>query len=123
MTEKTLSLPFGVKDLLFFVFLGDKTSKHLCLNLYFFLDPLGCDSPPPLADGDIKGSFRFQYSHGERVEYICQNLYEMLGGPFQTCENGKWLGTMRCLSKLQTYLHVSWSLPVTAWFILKGFSD
>ncbi|XP_030289708.1 complement factor H-related protein 1-like [Sparus aurata] len=60
-------------------------------------DPLGCDSPPPLADGDIKGSFRFQYSHGERVEYICQNLYEMLGGPFQTCENGKWLGTMRCL--------------------------
>ncbi|XP_030289709.1 complement factor H-like isoform X1 [Sparus aurata] len=63
-------------------------------------DPLGCDSPPPLVDGDIKGSFRFQYSHGERVEYICQNLYEMSGDPFQTCENGKWLGTMRCLKVL-----------------------
>ncbi|XP_030289711.1 complement factor H-like isoform X3 [Sparus aurata] len=64
-------------------------------------DPLGCDSPPPLVDGDIKGSFRFQYSHGERVEYICQNLYEMSGDPFQTCENGKWLGTMRCLTECQ----------------------
>ncbi|XP_037625434.1 complement factor H-like [Sebastes umbrosus] len=60
--------------------------------------PLGCMTPPPpLADGDTKETRRFQYGHGERVEYACQNLYKMEGDPHKTCRNGEWVGQMRCL--------------------------
>uniref|UniRef100_A0A3P9DTX8 Complement factor H-related protein 2-like n=1 Tax=Maylandia zebra TaxID=106582 RepID=A0A3P9DTX8_9CICH len=60
-------------------------------------DPVGCGKPQPLSDGDTKISTKRQYSHGERVEYICQNYYKMEGTPYKTCENGKWTGQMRCL--------------------------
>ncbi|XP_074491200.1 complement factor H-like isoform X2 [Sebastes fasciatus] len=60
--------------------------------------PLGCrTSPPPLADGDTTETRRFQYGHGESVEYACQNLYKMEGDPHKTCRNGEWVGEMRCL--------------------------
>uniref|UniRef100_A0A3Q1EEN8 Sushi domain-containing protein n=1 Tax=Acanthochromis polyacanthus TaxID=80966 RepID=A0A3Q1EEN8_9TELE len=64
--------------------------------------PVGCGKPPPLADGDTKETVVFQYRHNAKVEYICQNVYHMEGGPFKTCKNGEWIGQMRCLSnKLQ----------------------
>ncbi|XP_073331839.1 complement factor H-like [Pagrus major] len=59
--------------------------------------PLGCNNPPSLTDGDTRESLRGRYSHNERVEYVCQNLYQMEGEPYQTCRNGEWLGRMRCL--------------------------
>ncbi|XP_068599700.1 complement factor H-like [Brachionichthys hirsutus] len=59
--------------------------------------PLGCSSPPGLADGDIKDTFRYSYSHGEKVEYTCQNLFTMSADPFRTCLNGEWTGQMTCL--------------------------
>ncbi|CAI5637022.1 complement factor H [Oreochromis niloticus] len=60
-------------------------------------DPVGCEKPPLLSDGDTKTSTKRQYSHGESVEYICQNYYIMEGTPYKTCKNGKWTGQMRCL--------------------------
>ncbi|XP_073332115.1 complement factor H-related protein 1-like [Pagrus major] len=59
--------------------------------------PLGCNNPPSLTDGDTRESLRGRYSHNERVEYFCQNFYQMEGEPYQTCRNGEWLGKMRCL--------------------------
>ncbi|KAA8589411.1 hypothetical protein FQN60_012776 [Etheostoma spectabile] len=56
-----------------------------------------CGTPPHLADGDTKGTLKSQYTHGERVEYVCQNYYTMEGDPFQTCNNGEWTGQTRCL--------------------------
>ncbi|XP_035809155.2 coagulation factor XIII B chain-like isoform X2 [Amphiprion ocellaris] len=59
--------------------------------------PEGCGIPPTLADGDTKETVQIQYRHNEKVEYLCQNLYQMEGGPFRTCKNGEWIGQMRCL--------------------------
>ena len=108
MSGKTLCNCLSEWKIFFFlVFPGEKTLKQLCLNLCFLLGPLGCNNPPPLTDGDTTESLRFHYSHDERVEYICQNLYQMEGEPYLTCVNGKWVGKMRCLSKLQIPLNVS----------------
>ncbi|XP_076582274.1 complement factor H-related protein 1-like [Chaetodon auriga] len=60
-------------------------------------EPSGCERPPTLTDGDTKESLRLQYRHNERVEYICQNYYVMEGQPYKTCNNGEWIGQMRCL--------------------------
>lgn len=60
-------------------------------------EPAGCQSPTPLEAGDVKSSMKVQYSHNERVEYVCQNLYTMEGGPFRTCTDGEWTGHIRCL--------------------------
>ncbi|XP_038571073.1 complement factor H-related protein 3-like [Micropterus salmoides] len=57
----------------------------------------GCESPPPLKDGDIKYTMKSQYSHNERVEYVCQPFYIMEGVPYRTCNNGEWIGELRCL--------------------------
>uniref|UniRef100_A0A3Q1B2W6 Sushi domain-containing protein n=1 Tax=Amphiprion ocellaris TaxID=80972 RepID=A0A3Q1B2W6_AMPOC len=59
--------------------------------------PVGCGKPPPLADGDTKETVGFLYRHNAKVEYICQNVYRMEGGPFKICKNGEWTGQMRCL--------------------------
>lgn len=62
-------------------------------------EPAGCQTPTLLKDGDTKYSMKVQYSHNERVEYVCQNLYTMEGGPFRTCTDGEWTGHIRCLSQ------------------------
>nr|XP_046247894.1 complement factor H-like [Scatophagus argus] len=59
--------------------------------------PANCGRPPYLPDGDIEGTSKFEYAHGESVKYICQNLYEMAGVPYKICHNGQWTGEMRCL--------------------------
>ncbi|XP_044056029.1 complement factor H-like [Siniperca chuatsi] len=59
--------------------------------------PLGCGKPPVLANGDTKESVRFRYLHNERVEYICQRWHVMEGEPYKTCNNGEWIGQMKCL--------------------------
>uniref|UniRef100_A0A8C9YDB2 Complement factor H n=1 Tax=Sander lucioperca TaxID=283035 RepID=A0A8C9YDB2_SANLU len=59
--------------------------------------PLGCGTPPYLADADTRGALKFQYRHGETVEYICQNYYRKEGETYKTCINGEWIGQMRCL--------------------------
>uniref|UniRef100_H3D462 Sushi domain-containing protein n=2 Tax=Tetraodon nigroviridis TaxID=99883 RepID=H3D462_TETNG len=60
-------------------------------------DPLPCGKPPALESGDLREGLQFEYLHGERVEYICQNLYVMEGSAHRTCQNGEWIGAVKCL--------------------------
>ena len=59
--------------------------------------PLDCERPPALVDGDTQGTSQYHYRHGDRVRYICQNFYTLEGEPHKTCNNGKWIGQMRCI--------------------------
>ncbi|XP_061682050.1 complement factor H-like [Syngnathoides biaculeatus] len=59
--------------------------------------PLDCEHPPHLAGGDTISSTKYIYSHNERVEYLCKTFYKMEGHPFKTCNNGEWIGEMKCL--------------------------
>ncbi|XP_035509811.1 complement factor H-related protein 4, partial [Morone saxatilis] len=60
-------------------------------------EPVGCETPPFLTDGDLKYTVKSNYSNNERVEYMCQSFYTMEGEPYRTCINGEWTGHMRCL--------------------------
>ncbi|XP_056271276.1 complement factor H-like [Pseudoliparis swirei] len=61
--------------------------------------PAGCGRPPQVANGDITQSVKFNYRHGDWVEYGCQNYYVMNGSQYKTCLNGEWnQPTMRCLN-------------------------
>ncbi|XP_053287467.1 complement factor H [Pleuronectes platessa] len=60
-------------------------------------DPLDCQQPLPLENGDTKNSMKFRYRHNEEVEYICQAYHIMQGGPFKRCNNGEWTREIRCL--------------------------
>ncbi|XP_042271661.1 complement factor H-related protein 4-like [Thunnus maccoyii] len=80
----------------------DGADKLTCTRDGWSPDPpcqelLGCGTPPFLANGDIKYTIKSQYSHNERVEYMCQSHYTMEGEPHKTCINGEWTGQMRCL--------------------------
>ncbi|XP_068446215.1 complement factor H-like [Clinocottus analis] len=59
--------------------------------------PLGCGRSPTVEHGDIKQRGKFQYRHGERVDYICQIFYIMEGDPYKICNDGEWIGQMKCL--------------------------
>lgn len=63
------------------------------------LELRGCETPPPLPDGDVRYTMKSEYNHSEQVEYMCQTYYVMEGDPYRTCEDGEWTGHMRCLSK------------------------
>ncbi|KAM7409268.1 hypothetical protein PAMA_000967 [Pampus argenteus] len=79
----------------------------LCLSLFVLwlnvdvsisqTEAVGCQRPPPLSGGDIKHTMKSQYSHNERVEYMCQRYYTMEGERYRTCIDGEWTGQMRCL--------------------------
>nr|XP_046247870.1 complement factor H-related protein 4-like [Scatophagus argus] len=71
--------------------------KYLCGSFPTCGAPANCGRPPYLPDGDIEGTSKFVYAHGESVKYICQNLYEMAGEPYKICHNGQWTGKIRCL--------------------------
>nr|AAA92556.1 complement regulatory plasma protein [Paralabrax nebulifer] len=60
-------------------------------------DPLDCGNPPSLDDGDVTTRRQSVYRHGASVEYRCQALYTMEGGPRKTCDNGEWTGSIRCI--------------------------
>ncbi|KAM4575502.1 complement factor H-like [Fundulus diaphanus] len=62
--------------------------------------PIVCSAPPALEDGDTKSYIGSDsvFQHGDKVEYICQQTYTMSGEPFKTCDNGVWIGDIRCLT-------------------------
>lgn len=66
--------------------------------------------PPDLSDGHIATATGNWY-HNEKVEYICDNDYVMEGGPFKTCNNGEWIGDIRCRRKLQ------FSVSFSSWIL------
>ncbi|XP_059197829.1 complement factor H-like isoform X1 [Centropristis striata] len=82
--------------------------------------PLACGAPPLLVDGDIKTSLKNEYSHGERVEYGCQNLYTMEGGPHKTCNNGEWTGSMTCLKPCTANEHIMASNNIRLRYLQQG---
>ncbi|XP_030583027.1 complement factor H-like [Archocentrus centrarchus] len=55
-----------------------------------------CSTSPNLSNGQAKRKGKNQYSHNEKVEYVCRRGYVMEGGPSKTCINGEWIGEMRC---------------------------
>ncbi|XP_077390748.1 complement factor H-like [Festucalex cinctus] len=57
---------------------------------------LPCGRPPYVAGGDITTSSRSRYQHDETVEYKCQPYYKMEGRATMTCENGEWIGQIKC---------------------------
>nr|XP_043900452.1 complement factor H like 5 [Solea senegalensis] len=59
--------------------------------------PQGCERPTAPASADLRHTAKDSYGHQERVEFMCPNLYLMEGGPFKTCNNGEWVGEIRCL--------------------------
>ncbi|XP_058494551.1 complement factor H like 4 [Solea solea] len=59
--------------------------------------PQGCERPTAPADAELRHTAKDSYHHKERVEFMCPNFYLMEGGPFKTCDNGEWVGEMRCL--------------------------
>ncbi|KAM3620616.1 uncharacterized protein V6R79_025942 [Siganus canaliculatus] len=50
-------------------------------------DPLGCNKPPTLENGDTKESVQHNYRQNEKVQYVCQHLYKMEGDGFMQCVN------------------------------------
>ncbi|XP_061107701.1 sushi, von Willebrand factor type A, EGF and pentraxin domain-containing protein 1 isoform X3 [Conger conger] len=52
---------------------------------------LTCDAPPPILHGRYKGS---RYQVGQKVEYVCDEGYELTGDAVWTClKYGKWDAT------------------------------
>ncbi|XP_056133532.1 complement factor H-related protein 2-like [Lampris incognitus] len=60
-------------------------------------EPINCGAPPHLENGDILGSLKKQYNHGERVEYACKRFYTISGLTYKSCMNGQWTGESKCL--------------------------
>lgn len=56
-----------------------------------------CGPPPVLENGDTLTSSNVAFAHNARVQYQCQILYIMEGGPYKTCFNGEWTGEIKCL--------------------------
>ncbi|XP_077439314.1 complement factor H-like [Vanacampus margaritifer] len=79
--------------------LGNKWSGHVptCERVPNLLGGLRCAQPPYLDGGDTTSSSQFSYQHNERVEYICKQYYVMEGRNYKTCENGEWVGQLKCL--------------------------
>ncbi|XP_069622657.1 sushi, von Willebrand factor type A, EGF and pentraxin domain-containing protein 1 [Ranitomeya imitator] len=49
---------------------------------------LSCEKPPPLKNGDIKGT---TIDVGSKIEFVCDEGYELIGETSWTCQkNGKW---------------------------------
>ncbi|KAM7387714.1 hypothetical protein PAMP_023935 [Pampus punctatissimus] len=76
---------------------GRRHDGRVALRQYCINEAVGCGRPPPLTNGDVKYIMKSQYSHNERVEYMCQNYFIMDGERHRTCINGEWIGQMRCL--------------------------
>ncbi|XP_023563544.1 complement factor H [Octodon degus] len=56
-----------------------------------------CGSPPPIANGDTTSFALPVYPPNSRVEYQCQNLYELQGDRHIICQNGEWSKPPKCL--------------------------
>lgn len=96
-----------LQSMILFIHFFFKTIQTLCLQLFqpmlsfSFLDAIPCGKPPGLENGDLREGLLFEYQHSESVEYICKNLYVLDGRNYRTCNNGEWIGTVKCLSKCQ----------------------
>lgn len=115
--QNTVQQPTRVTDLSLYYHCGAVMTFFTltCISsvrAHILLAPLDCERPPALVDGDTQGTSQYRYRHGDRVRYICQNFYTLEGEPHKTCNNGKWIGQMRCISKLQFLFLVLHSMRI-----------
>lgn len=85
-----------------------------CAVACILAEPAGCQTPPLLENGDLKHPMKDQYSHNERVEYVCQAYHTLEGDSLQICINGEWIGQRRCLSKFFFYRYFA-KFPQLSW--------
>uniref|UniRef100_A0A668A2P9 Sushi domain-containing protein n=1 Tax=Myripristis murdjan TaxID=586833 RepID=A0A668A2P9_9TELE len=57
-----------------------------------------CVAPPAIENGDIWSStfLRYSWDHGSTIEYRCHHNYILFGQSHKTCNNGNWIGEIRC---------------------------
>lgn len=57
-----------------------------------------CNRPPPVQNGDTTSIYRYEYRHGDKVTYQCQNYYVLEGSSEVKCSGGKWSTPPRCIA-------------------------
>ncbi|XP_050007536.1 complement factor H-like isoform X1 [Alexandromys fortis] len=61
-----------------------------------------CDQPPELLNGELTGTKKEQYSHGEVVEYNCKPRFLLKGPNKIQCVDGKWTTLPICVEDART---------------------
>ncbi|XP_031431321.1 complement factor H like 1 [Clupea harengus] len=55
-----------------------------------------CGPPTVKEFSDVVGTSKQYYTHGTYVEFQCQAGYNMAGGSYELCWDGKWIYPIRC---------------------------
>ncbi|KAL6073203.1 hypothetical protein STEG23_031591, partial [Scotinomys teguina] len=61
-----------------------------------------CDQPPELLNGEVKGTKKEEYGHGEEVEYGCKPRFLLKGPRKIQCVDGKWTTLPMCIEEERT---------------------
>ncbi|XP_053098956.1 complement factor H isoform X2 [Hemicordylus capensis] len=61
-----------------------------------------CTAPPSISDGNITGELREEYSHGDKVEYVCQVSFALVGSGTIECIDGNWTSLPSCTVEEKT---------------------
>ncbi|XP_052057237.1 complement factor H-like isoform X9 [Apodemus sylvaticus] len=61
-----------------------------------------CDQPPEILNGEIKGTKKVEYSHGDMVEYDCRPKFLLKGPSKIQCVDGKWTSLPICVEEEKT---------------------
>ncbi|XP_054066774.1 complement factor H [Rissa tridactyla] len=55
-----------------------------------FCDDVSCEDAPEIPNAYITSAPQERYLPGDRVQYECESNFQMMGGNYATCTNGKW---------------------------------
>ncbi|XP_038204661.1 complement factor H-like isoform X3 [Arvicola amphibius] len=61
-----------------------------------------CDQPPELLNGELMGTKKEQYSHGEVVKYDCKPRFLLKGPNKIQCMDGNWTTLPTCVEEKRT---------------------
>nr|XP_015856435.1 complement factor H-like isoform X3 [Peromyscus maniculatus bairdii] len=61
-----------------------------------------CDQPPEVLNGEIKGTKKEEYGHGEVVAYDCKPRFTLKGPNKIQCVDGKWTTLPICIEEEKT---------------------
>ncbi|CAH6787704.1 Gm4788 [Phodopus roborovskii] len=61
-----------------------------------------CDQPPELLNGEVKGTKKEEYGHGDMVEYDCKPRFLLKGPNRVQCVDGKWTTLPICVEEKRT---------------------
>ncbi|XP_041126854.1 complement factor H-like, partial [Polyodon spathula] len=60
---------------------------------------LKCPSPPNIDHGSLVQASQNEYAHDQRVEYQCDEFYQIQGSTFIRCIHGKWSIPPSCIER------------------------